>query len=191
MQPYQNYYNPQQNPYQQNFNQPVQMQNPYMDRMMQLQQYQQGLQMQPAQMSGSSQPPVLIGRPVNDFGEITANDVPMDGRSAIFPKADMSEIQVRAWSADGKIVPVTYIPVLDNQSNNSTPNEEKLKIGLSDEVTVVFMQRFDDIAGRIERLEKSWAGHGSGRNNYRSNEKNRRSGDNSDQTGNKDFEKNE
>lgn len=36
MQPYQNYYSPQQNPYQQNFSQSMQMQNPYMDRMMQL-----------------------------------------------------------------------------------------------------------------------------------------------------------
>ena len=190
MQPYQNYYS-QQNPYQQNFNQSAQMQNPYMDRMMQLQQYQQGLQMQPAQMSVAPQPPVLIGRPVNDFSEITANDVPMDGRSAIFPKADMSEIQVRAWSADGKIVPVTYIPVLDNQSNNSAPNEEKLKIGLSDEVTGAFMQRFDDIAGRIERLEKSWSGHGAGRNNYRSNEKNRRSGESNQRAGDESFENRE
>lgn len=191
MQPYQNYYSPQQNPYQQNFNQPVQMQNPYMDRMMQLQQYQQGLQMQPTQMSGAAQNPVLIGRPVNDFGEITANDVPMDGRSAIFPKADMSEIQVRAWSSDGKIVPVTYIPVLDNQAGNTAPDEEKLKIGLSDDVTEAFMQRFDDIAGRIERLEKSWAGRGSGRSNYRANEKNRKMGESDERIGDGSFENRE
>lgn len=190
MQPYQNYYSPQ-NPYQQNFNQTVQMQNPYMDRMMQLQQYQQGLQVQPAQTSVASQPQMLVGRPVNDFSEITANDVPMDGRSAIFPKADMSEIQVRAWSADGKIVPVTYIPVLDNQSNNSVPNEEKLKIGLSDEVTGALMQRFDDIAGKIEKLEKSWNSHGAGRNNYRSNKKNGKEGDRSEREGDESFENRE
>ena len=46
VQPYQNYSLPQINPYQNNFNQPMPMQNPYMDRLAQLQQYQQGLQQQ-------------------------------------------------------------------------------------------------------------------------------------------------
>ena len=46
VQPYQNYSVPQINPYQNNFNQPMPMQNPYMDRLAQLQQYQQGLQQQ-------------------------------------------------------------------------------------------------------------------------------------------------
>lgn len=172
MQPYQNsFMQPVMNPYQQNFNQPMQMQNPYMDRMAQLQQYQQNLNMSPTQMSGASQMqqqiPGIIGRVVNDFGEITANDVPMDGRSAVFPKSDMSEIQVRAWSADGKIVPVTYIPVLENQPKNPTPNEEKLKIGLSDEVAGAFMQRFDELSGKIEQLEKSIAAPGGRQNNYK------------------------
>lgn len=151
------------------FNQ--QIQNPYMDRMNQLQQYQQNLQMQPTQMSGTSQMqaqvPGIIGRVVNDFSEITANDVPMDGRSAIFPKADMSEIQVRAWSADGKIVPVTFVPVLENQPSNPASNEEKLKIGLSDEVAGAFMQRLDELVGKIDRLEKSMAAPAGKQNNFR------------------------
>lgn len=151
------------------FNQ--QMQNPYMDRMNQLQQYQQSLQMQPTQISGASQMqaqvPGIIGRVVNDFGEITANDVPMDGRSAVFPKADMSEIQVRAWSADGKIVPVTFVPLIESNPSNSSPSETKAEIGLSEELIGAFMGRFDDIAGRIERLEKSIAAPTGKQNNFR------------------------
>lgn len=52
-----------------------------------------------------------------------------------------------------------------------------MKIGLSDEVTGAFMQRFDDIAGRIERLEKSMSWHGTGKSNFKQGEKNRKVGD--------------
>ena len=148
MQPYQNFY-PQMNNYGQ------MMPNPYMDRMAQLQQYQQNLQ--PAQMPGTypQQPQSIIGRAVNDFSEITANDVPMDGRSAIFPKNDMSEIQVRTWGNDGKIITTSYKPILEHQNkvaDVSILESEKLKIGLSDDVTDAFMKRFDDIEKRLDEF---------------------------------------
>lgn len=149
MQPYQNFY-PQMNNYGQ------MMPNPYMDRMAQLQQYQQNLQ--PAQMPGTypQQPQGIIGRTVNDFSEITANDVPMDGRSAIFPKNDMSEIQVRTWGNDGKIITTSYMPILEHQNKvadvSSILESEKLKIGLSDDVTDAFMKRFDDIEKRLDEF---------------------------------------
>lgn len=148
MQTYQNFY-PQMNNYGQ------MMPNPYMDRMAQLQQYQQNLQ--PAQMPGTypQQPQGIIGRTVNDFSEITANDVPMDGRSAIFPKNDMSEIQVRTWGNDGKIITTSYKPILEHQNkvaDVSILESEKLKIGLSDDVTAAFMKRFDDIEKRLDEF---------------------------------------
>lgn len=148
MQTYQNFY-PQMNNYGQ------MMPNPYMDRMAQLQQYQQNLQ--PAQMPGTypQQPQGIIGRAVNDFSEITANDVPMDGRSAIFPKNDMSEIQVRTWGNDGKIITTSYKPILEHQNkvaDVSILESEKLKIELSDDVTDAFMKRFDDIEKRLDEF---------------------------------------
>ena len=148
MQTYQNFY-----PQMSNYGQ--MMPNPYMDRMAQLQQYQQNLQ--PAQIPGTylQQPQGIIGRPVNDFSEITANDVPMDGRSAIFPKNDMSEIQVRTWGNDGKIITTSYKPILERQNQMadiSILESEKLKIGLSDDVTAAFMKRFDDIEKRLDEF---------------------------------------
>ena len=138
-----------------------QYQPPMQDRLAQLQnQYQttipQNQQMsvqQPIQMQYIQQPQ-MIGRYVNDFTEITANDVPMDGRSAVFVKSDMSEIQTRAWSADGKIIPITFKPVLIEQNENKE-KQENLKIDLSDESTKAFMKRFDDISDRLEKMEKS------------------------------------
>lgn len=146
MQPYQNYFQPQMNNGQM-------MMNPYMDRMAQLQQYQQNLQQPQMPMSNQQQIQGVIGRFVGDFSEITANDVPMDGRSAIFPKTDMSEIQVRTWGNDGKIVSTSYKPVIsdsDSQSSVLSNSTEKLKIGLSDEATDVFMKRFDELEKRLD-----------------------------------------
>lgn len=134
--------------------------------------YQPYLQYQPPQNAGNQQgypltgtnqmhpqPKEIVGRLVSDFSEIVANDVPMDGRNAIFPKNDFSEIQVRAWGADGKIQTTSYKPVFDDFNNNvenTSNSSEKLKLGLSDEATEAFMKRFDDIAGRLNELE-FWA----------------------------------
>ena len=140
---------------QMNSNYQMPVPNPYMDRMAQLQQYQQNLQ--PAQMPGTypQQPQGIIGRSVNDFSEITANDVPMDGRRAVFPKNDMSEIQVRTWGNDGKIITTSYKPILEHQNkvaDVSILESEKLKIGLSDDVTDALMKRFDDIEKRLDEF---------------------------------------
>lgn len=150
---YPSYSYPQMNPYQNNYNQ--QIQQPYMDRMAQLQQYQQNLQMQPAQMSGANQqfqqmPVGINGKVVPAVENITANDVPMDGSVAFFPKQDMSEIYAKSWNADGTIRTIVFKPVLDNNPNNLPQSEEKLKIGLSEDVTEAFMKRFDEIEKRLD-----------------------------------------
>ena len=148
MQTYQNFYS-------QMSNYGQMMPNPYMDRMAQLQQYQQNLQPAQIPVTYPQQPQGIIGRAVNDFSEITANDVPMDGRSAIFPKNDMSEIQVRTWGNDGKIITTSYKPILERQNkvaDFSILESEKLKIGLSDDVTDAFMKRFDDIEKRLDEF---------------------------------------
>ena len=101
---------PQMNPYQNSYQS---MQNPYIAQMGQ---YQQGMQMFPAQVQNSNmvqQPPGLIGKMVNDVSMVSPNDVPMDGNIAIFPKNDMSEIYCKQWKQDGTIQTVVYKPVLD------------------------------------------------------------------------------
>lgn len=145
---------PQINPYQQNFSQPLQVQNPYMDRMVQLQQYQQGLQMQPTQMLGASQipqPQGIIGKVVGDFSEITANDVPMNGTSAVFPKNDMSEIQIRTWGADGKIQTISYKPILEKNKAEGTNIPQMDFNSLNEDMRALR----EDIKGVRDMIEKS------------------------------------
>ena len=149
MQTYPQYY-PQMNNYGQQYN----PQQPYMDRLAGLQQYQQTLQQPQMQMQPQQMQIGLNGKMVDVVDQITANDVPMDGSVAIFPKKDMSEIYLKSWTPNGTIATVVFRPVME-ESNNSASVQESLKVGLSDEVTEVFMQKFDELAKKIEELEKS------------------------------------
>ena len=132
-----------------NFNQP--MSNPYTDRMAQLQNYQQSLQ-QP--QIPQNQPQGLIGKAVNDFAEITANDVPMNGVSAIFPKTDLSEIQLRTWAANGTIQTITYKPILEQNQAEGTNIPQNDFTALNEDVRALR----EEISDRFDRLEKSMGG---------------------------------
>lgn len=145
MSQYQNFY-PQMNNYGQ------MMPNPYMDRMAQLQQYQQSLQ-QPIQqqaMSSTGQQMNIIGKIVDSIDVVKATDVPMDGNMYYFPKADGTEIFGKQWLSNGQTRILTFKPVLNEDANNVSNSEEKIKIGLSDEDTEVFMKRFDKLEKRLD-----------------------------------------
>ena len=103
---------------------------------------------QPQQQAG------LNGKVVQAVEQITANDVPMDGSVAVFPKQDMSEIYTKSWNADGTIRTIVYKPYTASQPNaaNSSDDMSKMKMGLSDEATEAFMARFDSLEKKFEDL---------------------------------------
>lgn len=146
------YQQPQMMGYQQNFNQNMQMQNPYMDRSVQAQQYQQP-QMLPTQMSGAYQQPGLIGKVVNDVSMVSPNDVPMDGNIAIFPKNDMSEIYCKQWKQDGTIQTVVYKPILDQNQSEATNIPQMDFNALNEDVRALR----EDIKSVRDMIEKSMA----------------------------------
>ena len=137
----------------------IQSQNPYMDRMNFLQNYQQSLQQQPMQMNQQPMPQQIAGingRIVQAVENINANEVPMDGSMAFFPKQDMSEIYVKGWNADGTIRTIVYKPYTDpkdNQTVNSMANAENAKFTLSDESTQLFLNKFEELSEKIGQLE--------------------------------------
>lgn len=142
----------------------MQSQNPYMDRMNFLQNYQQSLQQPVAgtQMSLANQQAMsqqiagINGRIVQAVENINANEVPMDGSMAFFPKQDMSEIYVKGWNSDGTINTIVYKPYTapkDNQTVNSIVNTENAKFTLSDESTQLFLNKFEELSEKIEQLE--------------------------------------
>lgn len=140
MNPYQmpqvNSYVPQYQQYQQAYNP---MQN--------IQRFQQP--QQPEQMQQG-----IFGKVVQSQDSIVANDVPMNGSVAFFPKSDLSEIYAKQWSADGTISTMVFKPIQNDSPNKLSQDTEKLKIGLSDEATEIFNKHFDTLFSKMEELEK-------------------------------------
>lgn len=98
----------------------------------------------------------INGRIVQAVENINANEVPMDGSMAFFPKQDMSEIYVKGWNADGTIRTIVYKPYTapkDNQAANSMSNAENAKFTLSDESTQLFLNKFEELSEKIGQLE--------------------------------------
>lgn len=142
----------------------VQSTNPYMDRINFLQNYQQSLQQPVAgmqmpltnQQAMPQQPAGINGRIVQAVENINANEVPMDGSMAFFPKQDLSEIYVKGWNANGTINTIVYKPYTapkDNQTVNSMVNTENAKFTLSDESTQLFLNKFEELSEKIGQLE--------------------------------------
>lgn len=137
----------------------MQSQNPYMDRMNFLQNYQQSLQQQPMQMNQQPMPQQIAGingRIVQAVENINANEVPMDGSMAFFPKQDMSEIYVKGWNADGTIRTIVYKPYTEPGGSNAcnpTTDIENAKFTLSDESTQLFLNKFEELSEKIGQLE--------------------------------------
>lgn len=145
---------PQMNPYQNSY-QP--MQNPYLA---QIGQYQQNFQ--PPQIQQAQQPQQqsgLVGRVVNDFSEVKADDVPMNGTPAIFIKSDMSEIEVRIWGNDGLIHPTPYKPILEQKQQEDTNTTQMDFNALNEDVRALR----EDILARLDAIEKSVAKPSGGR----------------------------
>lgn len=136
--PYQNGYSPMLSPQQ---------------RLMQMeQQYPQySQQNQFAQQPAQQQPQGIVGKIVNDFSELTANDVPMNGSAAFFPKADGSELQVRSWTANGTIQTIVYKPVQPERTAEDTNIPQMDFNALNEDVRALR----EDIKGVREMIEKS------------------------------------
>ena len=140
MNPYQisqtNSYVPQYQSYQQAYNP---MQN--------IQRFQQPQQFEQMQQG-------IFGKVVQSQDSIVANDVPMNGSVAFFPKSDLSEIYAKQWSADGTISTMVFKPIQNDNPNKLSQDTEKLKIGLSDEATEIFNKHFENLFSKMEELEK-------------------------------------
>ena len=126
------------------------MQNPYMQRMENLQQFQQAIQPQIPQQQFTP-----LGKIVDSVDIVKATDIPMDGNMYYFPKADGSEIFGKQWLANGQTRILTFKAVLDEEGNNLSSEVEKFKIEPSEEFLEVFQSMFDGVLERIDKLEKS------------------------------------
>lgn len=124
--------------------------NPYMQRMEQLQQFQQTLQ-PPVQ----NQQMQTIGKIVESVDIVKVTDIPMDGNMYYFPKADGTEIYTKQFCMDGKTRILTFKPVLEDEPNNLPLDSKNVQISLSDEATEAFMKQFEELKERLDGIEQS------------------------------------
>lgn len=104
--------------------------NPYMQRMENLQQFQQSLQPQTQMQTVQYQP---LGKIVDSVDVVKATDIPMDGNAYYFPKADGTEVYMKRWLANGTTEITAYKPILDKENTQTiTLSSEQEKSVLED-----------------------------------------------------------
>ena len=124
-----------------------------MQRMENLQQFQQAIQPQPQMQGANNFTP--LGKIVDSVDIVKATDIPMDGNMYYFPKADGSMVFGKQWLANGQTRILTFKASLDEEGNNLSSEVEKFKIEPSEEFLEVFQSMFDGVLERIDKLEKS------------------------------------
>lgn len=120
---------------------------------MQSTRYQPQEQALPTQMPGTPQQQNFMGKIVDSIEAVKAVDIPMDGNIYYFPKADGTEIYGKQWQSDFTTRILTYKPCLDSNPNNLLTTDKNSKFDLSEESTELFMNKFDELFGKIEQLE--------------------------------------
>lgn len=93
----------------------------------------------------------IPGKVVNSFQEITIGDIPTNGNIAFFIKSDLSEIQTRKWSDDGRVLLGTFKPIIEPVANVSTEPKQAENDGTA-LLTEGIMKRFDEIEKRLDQL---------------------------------------
>ena len=94
----------------------------------------------------------INGRIVQAVENINANEVPMDGSVAFFPKQDLTEIYAKSWNADGTIRTLTFKPVLNDKTDILSGDTEKLEFDLSEKATEGIMAKLNELSEKIEQL---------------------------------------
>ena len=147
MMPYMN-----QNPnyYAQYLHPQTQYQNPYLQRMENLQQFQQTINTAPVQPTFAT-----IGKVVESIDMVKATDIPMDGNMYYFPKADGTEVYGKAWLQNGQTRILTFKPISDENPTNVSLNDEKVDFGAFREVLTAIQSDLKTINEKLEKIGKT------------------------------------
>lgn len=131
------------------YNQPMQQQNPYMQRMENLQQFQQAIQ-QPV----ASHQFIPMGKIVESVDMVKATDIPMDGNMYYFPTADGSSIFGKRWLANGQTQILAFKPIFDNEPNNSSPNQIQVDFGAISDVLSGIQNDIKVLNDKVDKISK-------------------------------------
>lgn len=120
--------------------------NPYLQRMENLQQFQQTLQ-------PTNQIPA-IGKVVESMDIVKVTDIPMDGQPYYFPKADGSEIYSKQFMPNGQTRILTFKPITDDNPNNLPLDEEKSKFDTFNAILGGIQADIKTISDKVDKISK-------------------------------------
>ena len=132
-------------------------QNPYLQRMENLQQFQQTLNAAPVQNQFSA-----LGKIVESMDIVRVTDIPMDGNMYYFPKADGTEIYGKQFGMDGKTKVLTFKPVLEDEPSNSPSEDIKTQFGAFGEVLGAIQNDIRMLFDKVDKLSKPARQKGGG-----------------------------
>lgn len=147
------------NPYMNNYNYGYQQPqfNPYMQRMENLQQFQQALQ--PQLQNNPNLTPGLnmlasIGKVVESMDIVKVTDIPMDGNIYYFPKADGTEIYSKQFMPNGQTRILTFKPILEDNPSILSNEEEKSLYEVLNSVLVGIQEDVRTLNDKVDKISK-------------------------------------
>lgn len=96
-----------------------------------------------------------LGKIAESVETVRATDIPIDGNAYYFPKADGSAIYTKRWLPNGTTEIMTYAPVIETETKNSSSDAENFKMALLNELTDVFTQKFEEVFEKLDKVEKA------------------------------------
>lgn len=129
--------------------------NPYLQRMENLQQFQQAIQqpMVSTQMSGANQfnP---FGKIVESMDIVKVTDIPMDGNMYYFPQADGQAIYGKKFLPNGQTQILAFKPSLESEPNNVSTEVEKSKFDTLNEFLEGIQNEVRTLSDKIDKISK-------------------------------------
>ena len=129
--------------------------NPYMQRMENLQQFQQAIQppVVPTQMSGANQfnP---FGKIVESMDVVKVTDIPMDGNMYYFPQADGQAIYGKKFLPNGQTQILAFKPSLESEPDNVSTEIEKSKFDTLEQFLEGIQNEVRTLSDKIDKINK-------------------------------------
>ena len=131
--------------------------NPYLQRMENLQQFQQTIN-QPMQNNPNLSPGLnmlaSLGKVVESMDMVKVADIPMDGNMYYFPKADGSEIYSKQFMPNGQTRILTFKPLLEDESNTLSNDNMKINSVALSEVLEGIQNDIKTLSDKIDEIYK-------------------------------------
>ena len=130
--------------------QPQQQYNPYMQRMENLQQFQQAIQ-QPVIPTQNQFSP--LGKIVENVDTVKTTEIPYQG-VYYFPTADGTTIYSKQWLENGQTRILTFKPVLDDNPSTVSSDNEKLNLSTIEQILEGIQNDIKLINEKIDKIPK-------------------------------------